>query len=368
VRPHDLVSRFGGDEFVVVCRDLRAAEDRVALASRIEAAMACPITYDGEIVTVTASVGIAHGTDDLTDATDLLRRADAAMYSAKRLGKDRVEIYDEHLHAAEQSRARIEAALRHALDEDRLTVYYQPIVDLGTEEIIGTEALVRLVDRDGQLVPPDQFISVAEESGLIVPLGTWVLRRACEQTVAWRTRTGRPLSIAVNLSPRQAARSDLLITVLTALEDAGLEHSALYLELTESALLEANDATLTQFTSLRDLGVGIGIDDFGTGYSSLRYLRQFPVTFLKVDRSFVQGVPDVADDVAVVAAVIGLARGLGLDCVAEGIESSEHLSALRAMGAGLGQGYLFARPMPADQVGALLGLPERSAGLTTGER
>jgi diguanylate cyclase (GGDEF)-like protein/PAS domain S-box-containing protein len=354
VRPHDLVSRFGGDEFVVVCRDLYAAADRVAVAGRIEAALALPITYEGEIVTVTASVGVAHGSADLEDAAVLLRRADAAMYSAKRHGKDRVEVYDEDLHAAEQSRARTEVALRHALAEERVTVHYQPLVDLGTGEIIGAEALVRLLDRDGQLLPPDQFIGVAEESGLIVPLGTWVLRQACHQTAAWRAETGRPLCIAVNLSARQAARSDLLVTVLSALEEAGLDHSALFLELTESALLEANDATLTQLTSLRDLGVGIGIDDFGTGYSSLRYLREFPVTFLKVDRTFVQGVPGVAGDVAVVAAVIGLARALGLDCVAEGVETAEQFDTLRDMGAGLGQGYLFSPPVPAEEWGALL--------------
>jgi diguanylate cyclase (GGDEF)-like protein/PAS domain S-box-containing protein len=362
VRPADRVSRFGGDEFVVVCRDLPGEEGRAAIAGRIEAALAVPIMYEHEIVTVTASVGVAHGHAELADATDLLRRADAAMYAAKRLGKDRTEVYDDHLHAAAQSRARTEAVLRHALDEDRVVVHYQPIVDLGTGEIVGTEALVRLVDRDGQLVPPDQFIAVAEESGLIVPLGTFVLRQACRQTAAWRAGTGRPLSIAVNLSPRQAARSDLLVTVLSALEEARLEHGALYLELTESALLEVNDATLTQLTSLRDLGVGVGIDDFGTGYSSLSYLRQFPVTFLKVDRSFVRGLPAVADDTAVVAAVIGLAGALGLDCIAEGIETGEQLRTLRGLHAAFGQGYLFSRPLPACELGALLtaGLPVTS--------
>ncbi|HEY0360416.1 MAG TPA: EAL domain-containing protein [Mycobacteriales bacterium] len=359
VRPADRVSRFGGDEFVVVCRDLTGAEGRAAIAARIEAALAIPIRYEDELVAVTASVGVAHGHAELADATDLLRRADAAMYSAKRLGKDRTEVYDDQLHAAAQSRARTEAVLRHALDEDRVAVHYQPIVDLRTGEIVGSEALVRLVDLDGQLVPPDQFIAVAEESGLIVPLGTFVLRQACRQTAAWRAETGRPLTIAVNLSPRQAARSDLLVTVLSALEEARLEHAALFLELTESALLEVNDATLTQLTSLRDLGLGIGIDDFGTGYSSLSYLRQFPVTFLKVDRSFVRGIPAVADDTAVVGAVIGLAGALGLDCVAEGIELAEQLATLRSLGATLGQGYLFSRPLPAGELGALLaaGLP-----------
>jgi diguanylate cyclase (GGDEF)-like protein/PAS domain S-box-containing protein len=354
VRPHDFVSRFGGDEFVVVCRDLAHDEERTAVAGRISAAMSLPITYEGEIVTVTASVGVAHGNDELREPTDLLRRADAAMYSAKRLGKDRVEVYGQRLHAAEQSRVRTEAALRHALDEDRVTVHYQPIVGLESGQITAAEALVRLVDQDGQLLSPEDFIAVAEESGLIVPLGTWVLRRACRQAAEWRAETGRPINVAVNLSARQAARSDLLVTVLTALEDAGLDHSALALELTESALLEANDATLTQLTSLRDLGVGIGIDDFGTGYSSLSYLRQFPVTFLKVDRSFVHGIPDVSDDIAVVAAVIGLASALGLQCVAEGIETPEQLATVGALGAGYGQGYHFSPPVPAEELGLLL--------------
>jgi diguanylate cyclase (GGDEF)-like protein/PAS domain S-box-containing protein len=354
VRPEDLVSRFGGDEFVVVCRDLPDPDMRAAVADRISAALSVPLTHAGEIVSVTASVGVAHGGSDLCEPMDLLRRADAAMYSAKRLGKDRVEVYDERLHATEQSRVRTEAALRHALDEDRVVVHYQPIVDLETEEMIGAEALVRLLDQEGQLLSPGEFIAVAEESGLIVPLGTWVLRQACRQVAEWRAETGRPLCVAVNLSARQAARADLLVTVLTALEDAGLDHSALFLELTESALLEANDATITQLTSLRDLGVGIGIDDFGTGYSSLSYLRQFPVTFLKVDRSFVRGIPDVSDDMAVVAAVIGLARALGLDCVAEGIETPEQRDTLRATGAGYGQGYLFSRPGPPGDLAPLL--------------
>jgi EAL domain-containing protein (putative c-di-GMP-specific phosphodiesterase class I) len=301
-------------------------------------------------------MGIASGKVHSDHPQDLVRRADLAMYHAKRLGKDRWEMYDAGLHERSLTHQRTEAALRNALAEDRFVLHYQPIVALRDSSVVGFEALVRLVDETGQLVPPDRFIGVAEQSGLIVSMGTWVLREACRTIAELRERTGTPLTVSVNVAARQVARPDFMSTVLDALASARLPEGALALELTESALLEANSSTLNQLTQLRNRGVQIALDDFGTGYSSLTYLRTFPVTHLKVDRSFVSGVTSVAGDLAIVRAVTQLAQDLGLGWVAEGIETRQQQRALAALGAGhgQGQGYLYSRPVPREQLEEVL--------------
>jgi diguanylate cyclase (GGDEF)-like protein/PAS domain S-box-containing protein len=357
VGPGDLVARFGGDEFVVVCRSDDAGQARAAArraADRIESVLAEPVTTSSGITHITASIGIADGGVAAGAPLDLLQRSDTAMYQAKRLGKDRRAVYDAGLHERTVEYQRTEAILRNALDEHRFVVHYQPIVDIADASIVGFEALVRLLDADGQIVPPGRFIAVAEQSGLIVPMGAWVLAESCRTVAALSRRAGRPLSVSVNVAARQAARADLADTVTAALTGADLPPAALTLELTESALLDADEATLRQLTELRERGVYIGLDDFGTGYSSLTYLRRFPVSHIKVDRSFVTDMTTDGGNAAIVRAVTKLASDLGLFWVAEGIETDEQWRALQELGPGFAQGYLFSRPLPADVLDHIL--------------
>jgi diguanylate cyclase (GGDEF)-like protein len=366
VRPSDVVCRFGGDEFVIAFRTGVPGDTDLALwmsrqvSDRVEAALAAPITTTSGPARITASIGIAGCALVPGVPHDLLQRADTAMYRAKRLGKDRSAVYDADLHDETVEYQRTAAALRNALAERRFVVHYQPIVRLRDEAIVAFEALVRLYDEAGRLVPPDRFIGVAEQSQLIVPMGSWVLQEACRTIARLRKLTGRELVVSVNVAAQQAARSDLACTVTAALAEAGLPASALSLELTESALLDADDATLAQLQGLRERGVLIALDDFGTGYSSLTYLRQLPVTQIKVDRSFVCGLATDDGDTAIVRAVTNLASDFGLFWVAEGIETQEQLDALVALGGnGYAQGYLFSRPVPEEELYPLLGLDAR---------
>ncbi len=354
VRPADTVARLGGDEFVVLCEDVESPEAASAIAARIETAICLPIVWQGHPLAVTASIGIARG-DSTTTAEELIRHADTAMYQAKRLGKDRCEVFDEDMRVRATSRVTIEAAIRRALGDATVEAFYQPVVKLAGEKVAGFEALARIRMPDGSLLMPNDFIPVAEDSGLIVPLGTQVLTSACRQIAEWNAAAGSSLILSVNLSARQAARPDLGRVVLGALEQAGLPASALCLELTESVLLEAARSTLHSLDELREAGVEIGIDDFGTGYASLRYLRQLPVTFLKVDREFVSRITTSRDDRVIVQTVMRLAADLGLHCVVEGIETREQIALLNTESA-FGQGYLFGRPADARSTTRLLNL------------
>ncbi|GAB3882372.1 hypothetical protein GCM10029964_040020 [Kibdelosporangium lantanae] len=350
VRPSDTVARLGGDEFVVLCTDLRVEQNIVEICERLTEALAKPAIVGGFEVEVTASIGIAlsDGGSSVTPE-EMLRNADAAMYGAKTQGKNRWEIYDESRRARAVDRVAISSSLRQALRDERFVLHFQPVVELETGLPVAVESLVRLDDPGRGLLPPSAFIQVAEESGLIVPIGTYVLEQACLQLAEWRA-TGAvtpDLRAAVNLSARQATQPDLARTVERALAQANLEPTALALELTETVLMEAEPSTLRQLEEIREMGVGLGIDDFGTGYSSLSYLKRLPFSIIKVDRSFVAGLVTDPSDREIVTAVIRLGQALGLTTIAEGVEDVAQFTLLRELGCDQAQGTCSAGRWPA---------------------
>jgi diguanylate cyclase (GGDEF)-like protein/PAS domain S-box-containing protein len=358
VREGDTVARFGGDEFAVLVESIAALADAEILADRIVAAVARPFLIDGREMHVGASIGLA-SSGDAGDMEQLLRNADLAMYKAKASGGGRVAAYDPQMHNALVQRLELEADLRLALDRDELALHYQPTVDLATGEITGFEALVRWYHPTRGMVSPLDFIGIAETTGLIVPLGRWVLAEACRQAVEWGAGTSRPLKMAVNVSVRQFEHCDLAEMVAEVITETGMPADQLCLEMTESVLLTDTDENLTQLLRLKDLGVTLAMDDFGTGYSSLAYLRRFPMDTLKIDRSFVDRLGGDSEDVALVRTIVRLGQSLGMATVAEGIEDVVQLAALQDMGCQYAQGYLLSRPVPAPEAGRLLreGLP-----------
>jgi diguanylate cyclase (GGDEF)-like protein/PAS domain S-box-containing protein len=346
VRPADTVARFGGDEFVVVCREAQTPSGAMAVADRIVAALREPFCSGGEEIFLTVSVGIAVAGPDASPDR-LLRNADAAMYRAKEQGRARCEFFDETMQTEAATRLEVQTALNWAVQRDEMRVFYQPLVDIASGRPVGVEALVRWQHPERGIVEPSDFVTLAEDAGLIVPIGQAVLNRAAAEFAGWRAiaPTG-PFGVAVNLSAHQLRHPGLIDHVRTALTKYDLTPSSLCLELTESALLEDLDRHIGVLLTLRDLGVRLALDDFGTGYSSLTYLKRFPVDIVKIDRSFVAGLGVTHCDTAIVRSVIELAHALSLTVVAEGIERPEQLEELRSLGCDLAQGYLFARPQP----------------------
>jgi diguanylate cyclase (GGDEF)-like protein/PAS domain S-box-containing protein len=349
IRPTDVVARMGGDEFVVLVEGVARAEDLTGLVERVREAIAEPVRLGSQAITVTASIGIAVA--DGHTAESLLRDADTALYRAKDQGRNRFEIFDDALRASAVRRLEIEGLVREALAHDGVRVHYQPIVDL-EGEIVAVEALARLVTPDGRLLEPRAFLDVAEECGLIVPLGSRVLHEACAQAARWAAELGpaAPRRVTVNVSARQLAHPGMVGDAAEALAASGLEPHRLCLELTENALIEASPATGLTIECLRTLGVALAIDDFGTGYASLAYLKRFPVDYLKIDRSFVAGLGGESEDSTIVRAIITLAGTLGLTPVAEGVENAEQLARLRSFGCGLVQGWYVGPPEPAGDL------------------
>jgi len=356
VRPGDTVARFGGDEFVILCENVLGEIEAIGIGERIRELASTPLVLEGREYVITVSTGIAMTSDPHASASDLLRDADAAMYQAKDGGRARTAVFADAMRTRAVRRLETELALRSAIALGELRVHYQPVVDLVTGRPESVEALVRWEHPTEGLVPPDEFIPIAEETGLILPLGAWVLREACHQTFAWRTAAPElaHLAVSVNLSARQVAQADLVSMVADVLLETGLPPEALVLEITESVLMRDAEYVITVLRALKDLGVRLSIDDFGTGYSSLSYLKKFPVDILKIDHSFVDGLGVESDDSAIVQATINLAQSLGLETVAEGVETLMQATALQALGCKKAQGYLYSRPLPARLISNLL--------------
>jgi predicted signal transduction protein with EAL and GGDEF domain len=350
IRPSDTIARFGGDEFVVLCEDITEAHDAVAVGERIVAAASKPFTLDGREMFVSASVGVALAVDAGATPETLLRDSDVAMYRAKERGRGRVEVFDEALRTRIMERLDLENGLRRAIQRGELRVYYQPEVSLSQRRMVAVEALVRWEHPERGLLEPKEFVPLAEETGLIVEIGEWVLNEACRQIATWRSN-GADIGVAVNVSARQLVQSDIVEVVRDALERSGLPPESLCLEITESAVMRDPEAALATLTLVKDLGVKVALDDFGVGFSSLAQLKEMlPLHALKVDRSFISGLADDDRNSAIVAAVVMMATTLGLTAIAEGVETEAQAEQARALGCDVSQGFFFTAPEPAELI------------------
>lgn len=354
VRTEDVVVRMGGDEFIVILKDVRSSEQVNETAMRINEALSAPVPVDGRPLVTTVSIGVSLYPRDGANMGELLRHSDTAMYQAKDRGRNNFQLFSPGMDRKLKERMAIETSLRNALARQQLDVHYQPIIDIETNRVVGLESLLRWKVPGQGFIPPDKFIAVAEETGLIVPIGDIVLSRACEDMARWRDSGCKPVPIAVNISAVQLQRSNLPATILRLTQQHGIRPSMLQLELTESAVFErrenrSGESNEDAVSKLRELGVRIAIDDFGTGYSSLSYLKRWRVDYLKIDRSFIRDLVTDASDLAIVSAIIAMARHLNIQVVAEGIEGWQQLEVVRQLGCGLAQGFLFAKPAPEDQ-------------------
>jgi diguanylate cyclase (GGDEF)-like protein len=347
LRPGDTIARVGGDEFTVLLEDLQDEPEAVSIAHRVQKDLSAPFILDGHEVFNTVSIGIAPSSSGYDSPATIMRDADTAMYRAKMMGKNRHEIFDKAMHEAAVGLLQMETDLRHALERDEFFIQYQPIVNLDDFRLCGFEALVRWRHPERGLISPLDFIPLAEDTGQIIPIGQWVLEQACKQMHRWQRRYGmeHPLFISVNLSGRQFAQSDLIEQIKTTIAESRLNPRGLKLEITESVVMENIETATQMLQQMRDLGVQLSIDDFGTGYSSLSYLHRFPIDTLKIDKSFVMEMVDNNENIEIVRTIIMLAQNLGMDVIAEGVETKEQLALLRRLKCEKGQGYYFSRPL-----------------------
>jgi len=349
----DVVSRLGGDEFILLLHNLASLNDPGRVAVRIINDMSKSFNVEGHEVYITASIGISIYPDDGKTVEDMIKNADVAMYHAKAKGRNNYQYYSKDLTSVAVKYLTMEYKLRRALDNNEFLLYYQPKYSVNGGVIIGLEALLRWKPEDSDLVTPSQFISILEEGGLIMPVGDWVLRTACSQNKAWQEAGYEPTIVSVNLSSRQFDQKDLIDIVTSALQAAGLHPKYLELEITESTVMKDPEAAIITLNKLKNMGVRISIDDFGTGYSSLTYLKQIPLDFIKIDRSFIEHVIINPSDQAIVKAIVALAHSLDLRVIAEGVETEEQLMFLRGCGCDHVQGYLLSRPLAVHQTGEL---------------
>jgi len=364
MRPSDTLARLGGDEFTVLLEDISSEADATRVADRIQQELATPFTLSGQEVFTSASIGIALSLSGYARPEDMLRDADTAMYRAKAAGRSRHLIFDADMHERAMTLLRLETDLRRAIERGELLAHYQPIIDIRKRTLLGFEALARWQHPERGLVPPDVFIPVAEETGLVGIIGEMMLKEACRQMKTWQDRHPRTpaLGISVNVSTRQLAHAGIAEQVARILRETGLAPGSLTLELTESALMQNLKAGASVIRQLHDMSVHLHIDDFGMGYSSLAYLNNLPVDTLKVDRSFVSRMDGQPQQTAIVRAIVALARNLGMDVIAEGVETNQQADTLLTLRCSTAQGFLFSRPLPADEAERLIvdGLPPAS--------
>ncbi len=358
-RDADTVARIGGDEFTVLVQDLKKVEDVTKVAEKIFSAFKEPFRIAGHELFVTASMGVSIYPNDGIDAETLFKNADIAMYRAKDEGRNNFQLYTPTMNIKAMERLKLENKLRRAVEKEEFELYYQPQVDLSTGRVIGMEALVRWNEPDQGVVSPGEFIPLAEDTGLIIPIGEWVLREACRQLKRWHDEGYEPVTVAVNISMRQFRQKDFVGTVASILEETGLDPGRLDLELTESMIMEDTGTTIGLLRKLKEMGIRLTIDDFGTGYSSLEYLKQMPIDMLKIAQTFVRDITVDQDDALIATAIIRIAHSLKIEVIAEGVETTEQLELLRALECDKIQGYCISRPVPAKKAVSFLGKEKR---------
>jgi predicted signal transduction protein with EAL and GGDEF domain len=354
MRESDTLARMGGDEFVVVLSGIADEQDAMNVAKKLLTAMSQPFKVKQQEFTLSASMGVSFYPKDASDATSLIKSADISMYQAKEHGRNMFKVFEEEMTHSISRRLEMEGKMRKALEKQEFVLYYQPLIDLKNNRIMGMEALMRWNDPEVGLISPMDFIPIAEEDGLIVPMGEWALIEACEQLRTWLDMGFENLEMAVNMSGKQLSDPNVIDSVRRAFMGACVDPKFLEIELTETVLLDNAEEAIIKLQGLKDLGVRLAIDDFGTGYSSLNYLKRFPVDKLKIDQSFVRDIMTDDNDKGIVKAVINLAGTLHLDVLAEGVETPEQLSFLRAAGCDQLQGFLFSKPVKAEEFTELL--------------
>jgi diguanylate cyclase (GGDEF)-like protein len=354
LRPGDSLARLGGDEFAVLLEGIRDTQAATTIADRLQMSLLEPFEIDGHEIYASASIGIAFGDSRYRDSDDLLRDADIAMYRAKALGRSQCQAFDPSMHAQAVRRLTLENELRRALERGEFELHYQPIIELDTDEMCGFEALVRWIRPDGKITYPAEFIKVAEETRLIIPLTDWVLREACARVSEWQRTFERPLTLTINISSKLFDKPTLVDDVRDAIASTGLLPGTLRLEITESFLLNGSDAVAQRLDDLRSIPVELYLDDFGTGFSSLSYLHRYRLDALKIDQSFISRIGGVHNDAPIVSSIVNLARQLGMGVIAEGVETPQQAKHLKALDCPHAQGYLFSRPLTATEARAYL--------------